>query len=381
METHTQSFDICIFCALYEEAQAVLNEFSRRCSVSFTKGFSSLDRYEFRHAAILNTQGEALTVLVTWFSNSGPTQMDLDLKAFLYEFRPRFVAMPGTCAGYKEKVKLGDLVVAQFAYPYEEGKIIREPEGLSHHLPEMKTAHATSQVIQYVRGFEGWQEPVREMKRNKLKRQLKINEEPRCVIAPMASGMAVRRDDPFPWLRETYNRNTIALDMEAATFYRALRAVPHIHSLVVKGVSDYADMSKHDEYHDYAARASAVYLLSFIQEYVTEHTMPRRDAPPPSNQAELSPFWNVPYARSPYFTGRDELLDLLHQHLTSGKHDTAISRKVVLTQPQAIKGLGGIGKTQIAIEYAHRYRHHYLYTLWINAATEEALITSFATIA
>ena len=173
---------------------------------------------------------------------------------------------------------MGDLVVAHYAYYYEEGKIIREPEGPSRHLPEMKTADPTSQVIQYARGFDGWKEPVREMKCHKLHRQLRVTEEPRCVVAPMASGMAVRGDDPFPWLREKYNRNTVALDMEAATFYRALRAVSHIHGLVVKGVCDYADMSKNDVYHDYAARASAVYLLSFIQEYVTEQTMPRRDA-------------------------------------------------------------------------------------------------------
>ena len=96
--------------------------------------------------------------------------------------------------------------------------------------------------------------------------------------------MAVRQDNPFPWLREKYNRDTIALDMEAATFYRTLRAVSHIHGLVVKGVCDHADMNKKDTYHDYAAQASAVYLLSFIQEYVTEQTMPRRDGHLPSSR-------------------------------------------------------------------------------------------------
>ncbi|MFL5698526.1 MAG: hypothetical protein ACJ797_15675 [Ktedonobacteraceae bacterium] len=281
MGKHTQSFDICVVCALYEEAEAVLDEFSMRCGVSFTKAFSGMDRYAYQHTTIQNKQGEPLTVLVTWLSNSGPTQTGLDLKPFLHEFHPRFVAMTGICAGYREKVKLGDLVVAQYAYYYEEGKIIREPAGSSRHLPEMKTADPTSQVIQYARGFDGWKKPVREMKRHKLKLnpQLRATEEPSCVVAPMASGMAVRGDDPFPWLREKYNRNTVALDMEAATFYRALRDVPQIHALVVKGVCDYADMTKDDAYHDYAARVSAIYLLSFIQEYVTAQTMPRHDVP------------------------------------------------------------------------------------------------------
>ncbi len=383
MEKRIRSFDICIICALYEEAEAVLNEFSTRCNVSFSKKFSGMDHYAYQHTTIWNKRGEPLTILVTWLSDSGPTQTGLDLKPFLHEFHPRFVAMTGICAGYKRKVKLGDLVVAQYAYSYEEGKITKETEGSSLHQLEMKTADPTSQVIQYAKGFENWKEPVREMKRKKLNRQLKANEEPRCIVAPMASGMAVRGDDPFPWLREKYNRNTVALDMEAATFYRAFRAVPHIHALVVKGVCDYADMDKNDAYHDYAARASAVYLLTFIQEYVTEQTMPQRNLLPPSNRAG-PPVWNVPHSRNPHFTGRDKLLDQLAQQLLpKTQNHTMTTRRAALTQPQAIKGLGGIGKTQIAVEYAYRSRDqgHYTHTLWINAVSKETIITSFVTIA
>jgi nucleoside phosphorylase len=285
MERYLEAFDICIVCALYEEAQAVFNEFSTRCRVSFTKAFSRWDRYEYRYTAIHNIYREPLNILVTWLSGSGSTQTGLDLKPLLYEFRPRFVAMTGICAGDRKKVKLGDIVVAEYAYHYEEGKIVTELNGALHHIPEMQTSASTSQVIHYVRGFEGWKEPLKMMMRHKLKRELNANEEPHCIVAPMASGMAVRQDNPFLWLREKYNRNTVALDMEAATFYRVLRAVSYIHGLVVKSVCDYADMHKNDAYHEYAARASAVYLLFFIQEYVTEQTMPRLDVPPSSSRS------------------------------------------------------------------------------------------------
>ena len=94
--------------------------------------------------------------------------------------------------------------------------------------------------------------------------------------------------------------------------------------------------------------------------------------------------WTVPYQRNPHFTGRDDLLDRLDQQLLLEKYDdTMHTRRAALTQPQAIKGLGGIGKTQIALEYAYRAQERGLYThtFWINAASEEALITSFVTIA
>jgi tetratricopeptide (TPR) repeat protein len=100
--------------------------------------------------------------------------------------------------------------------------------------------------------------------------------------------------------------------------------------------------------------------------------------------AALPAIWNVPYLRNPHFTGRDELLDRLHQQLSpKAQDDPMATPRAALTQPQAIKGLGGIGKTQIATEYAYRSREqgHYTHTFWVNAASEEALITSFVTIA
>jgi len=277
-------FDVCILCALYEEAKAVLDEFSIRCNISFTRGFSLINRYAYQHATLSNNRGESLTVLITWPADHGPVQTALDFKPVLHEFQPRFVAMTGICAGYKRKVKLGDLVVAKYAYHYEEGKITEGLDGQIMSQVETKTHGPTSQIIQYAHGFEDWREPIRELKSKMLKRPLKPHEEPRCFIEPMASGMAVRSDNPSPWLREKYNRNTLALDMEAAAFYSALDAVPHVQGLVIKGVCDYADMTKNDRYHAYAAQASAVYLLTFIQEYVTEVTMPRHDVLLPSNR-------------------------------------------------------------------------------------------------
>ncbi|HEV7234830.1 MAG TPA: hypothetical protein VGN15_01530, partial [Ktedonobacteraceae bacterium] len=64
MAEQPQSFDICIVCALYEEASAVIDEFQARCAVSFSSAFSHLDQYEYRWSLIQNTLGEPLSVLV-----------------------------------------------------------------------------------------------------------------------------------------------------------------------------------------------------------------------------------------------------------------------------------------------------------------------------
>ncbi len=84
--------------------------------------------------------------------------------------------------------------------------------------------------------------------------------------------------------------------------------------------------------------------------------------------------WNMPFRRNPFFTGREELLKHLRENLTTTK-------AAALVQAQAISGLGGIGKTQTAVEYAYRYYHTYHTILWMNAAARDALITSYVELA
>jgi len=84
--------------------------------------------------------------------------------------------------------------------------------------------------------------------------------------------------------------------------------------------------------------------------------------------------WDVPYPRNPFFVGRDDELLQLHQHLQEGQ-------AMALSQPQAISGLGGIGKTQLALEYAYRYRSDYQVVLWARAESTEALVSSYVAIA
>lgn len=88
----------------------------------------------------------------------------------------------------------------------------------------------------------------------------------------------------------------------------------------------------------------------------------------------LAPHWSVPLPRNPYFTGREEALSALHTQL-------GIDRAGPLTQSSALYGLGGAGKTQIALEYAYRYALDYSAVFWIHAETYEQISASFCQLA
>ncbi len=80
--------------------------------------------------------------------------------------------------------------------------------------------------------------------------------------------------------------------------------------------------------------------------------------------------WNVP-ARNRAFTGRDSILVQLREQLVNSGN----------TVVQALQGMGGVGKTQLAIEYAHRFSGEYELAWWINSESTELIsnqLTEFA---
>ncbi|MBN1173204.1 MAG: hypothetical protein JXA67_13605 [Micromonosporaceae bacterium] len=94
---------------------------------------------------------------------------------------------------------------------------------------------------------------------------------------------------------------------------------------------------------------------------------PRRAAAEP---AVLPRIWgSVPF-RNPNFTGRDSLLRRLRDELARHQKASVL--------PQTLHGYGGVGKTQLAIEYAHRYGDLYTLVWWVPAERRTEALASLA---
>jgi len=140
----------------------------------------------------------------------------------------------------------------------------------------------------------------------------------------------------------------------------------HFPCVVIRGVCDYSDSHKNDLWQGYATATAAAYakeLLGVVTQEETAHF----------NTEE---FFSIGFSLSDVsqterFVGRQEELAEIHKTLS----DDDTRRTVVLN------GLGGIGKTQIAIEYAKRHRAHYSAIFWLKSENEDSLKQSFAKVA
>jgi tetratricopeptide (TPR) repeat protein len=75
----------------------------------------------------------------------------------------------------------------------------------------------------------------------------------------------------------------------------------------------------------------------------------------------------------PDFVGRADLLADLHHRFTESRSP--------LHRVQAIHGLGGVGKTQAAVEYARRHANEYSLVCWVRADSPEAITLSYGDLA
>jgi tetratricopeptide (TPR) repeat protein len=105
-----------------------------------------------------------------------------------------------------------------------------------------------------------------------------------------------------------------------------------------------------------------------IERAAEEHSERRRAEATARPGSATAPIWRVPYRRNLSFTGREALLEELDRALTRG---AAV----------ALTGLGGIGKTQLALEYAYRHRDEYRVVWWVHAEDEATLAADYAELA
>lgn len=83
-------------------------------------------------------------------------------------------------------------------------------------------------------------------------------------------------------------------------------------------------------------------------------------------------------ARYPMFRGREDVLKLLRDHLHGPRAEAGSRRRP--RRSCVLHAVGGMGKTQIALQFAYQFMDEYSHIFWIRAETETVLTESFVNI-
>ncbi|CAG8186720.1 unnamed protein product [Penicillium nalgiovense] len=143
--------------------------------------------------------------------------------------------------------------------------------------------------------------------------------------------------------------------------------------LVIRGICDYADSHKNKEWHGYAAVVAAAYakeLVLVVPVAQIETTPTARDT-----LADSVHHFNVPLDLTAVpvienFVGRQDELGNLWQYL---QPKNPPSRKVAI-----LHGLGGMGKTQLAIRFARDHKDNFTAIFWLSGKDRDALLQSLS---
>ncbi|CAG9977745.1 unnamed protein product [Clonostachys byssicola] len=180
------------------------------------------------------------------------------------------------------------------------------------------------------------------------------NYKPAIFIGKIGSGSTVMKSGKDRD-RIAEEHDIVAFEMEGAGVW------DEVPCLIVKGICDYADSHKDKRWQDFAAATAASVMKAILGRY--NSNAPRR-LPPHCH--------TIPYIRNQEVVKRQAEVEKLHQLLSNSS----------ACQVAALWGLGGSGKTQIALEYAYqRWDARDCSVFWVHADMEATFVQNYKTIA
>lgn len=271
--------------------------------------------------------GRIITIALARPTRIGTTSTLPITSALLERLKPRSLAMSGVCAGNPGSLSLGDVIISEIAYPYDEGKRTTQGfEGDHRQIPirnswlraaqELRSEELSSygeaskdeallwlldlldkginpalhparrnfipdkdwgswlpewEVSNFIRP-KGETYQLAPKGRRHIQAYRRTNKAAPSVlpfsihVGPIASGNVVVKDGvTWDMLRKFGVRTCLGLEMEAAAIARAAFDAELDDWIVIKGVMDYADPGKDDRYKPFAAKVSAEVLLRFLE--------------------------------------------------------------------------------------------------------------------
>ena len=197
-------------------------------------------------------------VAVTMIGRAGNVHAAVRTTQCLQRLRPRSVLMVGIAGGVKERVHLGDIVVSEQIIYYE---FTKEKPHSSDYRPEVLSADAL--LLDRAKHYPyNWYTLIHTERPNGLGN----TELPKVYFGPITSGEKVVADAMLVNRLRKFHSKLLAIEMESFGVAQAV-AQSDVGSkfIAIRGICDYADIEKNDEWHEYAADSAAAFTVRLLR--------------------------------------------------------------------------------------------------------------------
>jgi len=179
------------------------------------------------------------------------------------KYQPKTIILVGIAGGLERRIALGDVVVSSQIVDYELGKVT--PDGLDI---RWSVYPVDTRLLNKVHNYRNssWIDYIRTSRPTSRNDAAK----PSSHVGLYLSGNKVIADEKTAGALRSFWKRSVAIDMEAAGIATVLRQVEDPPGFIVmKGICDYADSSKNDDWQTYAADAAASFAYSFVTDSLT----------------------------------------------------------------------------------------------------------------
>lgn len=243
---------------------------------------------------------ERYRVVLLMLLGMGNDEAAASTTRLVQRWRPASVLMVGIAGGVRGEVELGDVVVADFAYYYELAKLTEVGEQL-----RPQQFFSDRQLYGRALAYEAteWKADISVPRPGSIGAEAP---QPQVHFGPIASGDKVIADrNTLPRLLDACPK-MLAVAMEGAGVARgASHFSPSPRFLEIRGISDFADAEKNDNWRDYAANSAAAFAVGFLR---SRPSQPFASLPSEQVAGTTAPPLLIIRAQSLRPIGPDELL-------------------------------------------------------------------------
>ncbi len=255
-QVQSPPIDFAFVTALPIERDALLRRLEGREVVQ--DDFEPLTYY--RGHISVPTTGEYYEAVVVMLLGMGNDEAAVSTVKVVERWRPAYVLMVGIAGGVPGKVALGDVVISDFVYYYEPAK--RTPRGEQRRPQQFLSDRLLyGRALAYEAGE--WRSDIVIARPGAAQADVPF---PRAYFGAIGSGEKVIADAKAlsQLLKECHR--LLAVAMEGAGVARAAAQQPHPPPFIeVRGICDYANEQKNDDWQPFAAEAAAAFTIGLLR--------------------------------------------------------------------------------------------------------------------